>query len=195
MAGQSEGVPGIAVAAGTIALYLIYAGIKNVPFVDGLRQLAQGHLPSGTPQASGGGAPSGAPTGGGGGGGAGGGAPGGLAAQIVSTAKSYEGVKYVWGGADPSGWDCSGFVTYVLTKCGVTGLPSAQHTTAAQFLVWGGAHTIPRAQCQAGDLCCWGGHIGIALDNANMVNAPTFGIPTREQKIYGGVTIRRLNGV
>jgi hypothetical protein len=55
------------------------------------------------------------------------------------------------------------------------------------------ADTIPRDQCAAGDLCCWPGHVGIAVDKDNMINAPSFGIPTRIQKIYGGVIIRRVN--
>jgi len=38
--------------------------------------------------------------------------------QIVTYAKQYIGVKYVWAGADESGFDCSGFTSYVLKKYG-----------------------------------------------------------------------------
>ncbi|HEX3031646.1 MAG TPA: C40 family peptidase, partial [Bacillota bacterium] len=37
---------------------------------------------------------------------------------IVSFAKQFLGVKYVWGGSSPSGFDCSGFVGYVYKNFG-----------------------------------------------------------------------------
>jgi cell wall-associated NlpC family hydrolase len=66
------------------------------------------------------------------------------------------------GGATPAGWDCSGFVTYLLHHDLGLNLPSNSHTTSQQFLVWSGATTVPREQCQAGDLICWITHIAIA---------------------------------
>jgi murein DD-endopeptidase MepM/ murein hydrolase activator NlpD len=43
------GISGLAVTIGAAGLYLVYAGIRGVPFVDGLRELAAGKLPAGTP--------------------------------------------------------------------------------------------------------------------------------------------------
>lgn len=198
MASRTAGIPGMGVVLAAGGAYLIYAGVKNVPFVDGLRALLRGNLPAGTPSAPtelpdwlnplAGGSDSG---GGSTGGAAGGGTSLGL--KIAMYAKQYVGIPYRWGGNSPAGWDCSGFVTWCLVHNGVTNLPSSR-PTAAQYLVWNGATTIPRAQAAAGDLCCWAGHIGIAVSNTDMINAPTFGIPTRIQSIYGGVTIRRING-
>ena len=40
------------------------------------------------------------------------------ASSVVSYAKQYLGCKYVYGGTSPSGFDCSGFVSYVINHCG-----------------------------------------------------------------------------
>jgi cell wall-associated NlpC family hydrolase len=102
----------------------------------------------------------------------------------------------VWAHADPTGWDCSGFVTYVLHHDFGLTLPDNQHTVTGTFLTWSGATTVTKAQTAPGDLVCWLGHIGIAVDANNYVNAPGFGIATRIQPIPWGSTpptIRRPN--
>ena len=38
--------------------------------------------------------------------------------EIINTAKSFLGTPYQWGGTSPSGFDCSGFVQYVLAQNG-----------------------------------------------------------------------------
>lgn len=115
--------------------------------------------------------------------------------RVAAAAESYVGqVDYVWAGEDPiHGWDCSGFVTWVLHHDMGIELPDNVHTTAAGFLVWGGARTIPRAQCAAGDLVCWASHIGIAISNTEMANASRPGTKTEIDKIWSvpAPTIRR----
>ncbi len=89
------------------------------------------------------------------------------AAQI---ALRYLGVKYVWGGASPDGFDCSGLVMYVYAQIGIP-LP---HFAAAQYTL--GA-AVPRDQLQPGDLVFFDGldHVGIYIGGGEMVHAPQTG--------------------
>lgn len=42
-----------------------------------------------------------------------------IGTSIVSYAKEFLGVEYVWGGSSPQGFDCSGFVWYVYKNFGI----------------------------------------------------------------------------
>jgi cell wall-associated NlpC family hydrolase len=89
------------------------------------------------------------------------------AAQI---AMRYLGVRYVWGGATPAGFDCSGLVMYVFAQLGVA-LP---HYAAAQY---GFGTPVPRDQLQPGDLVFFDGlnHVGIYVGGGDMIHAPHTG--------------------
>lgn len=69
-------------------------------------------------------------------------------ASIVSTAKNYLGVHYVYGGASPSGFDCSGFTMYVYAKHGY----SLPHTASGQWQSGMGTRTTSIGALQVGDL-------------------------------------------
>ena len=95
---------------------------------------------------------------------------------VVSLALQYLGVPYVWGGATPSGFDCSGLVQYVFAQLGV----SLPHNTVAQ---WNDpvAVSVPRDQLRPGDLVFFNklDHVGIYIGNGYIVDAPHTGANVR----------------
>lgn len=206
MARRLDGpVPGIAVFLAMTGAYLMFTGIKDVPMIEGLREFLRfGTTPKGTAGTSKAVLPAGLAGGvvGGETGAAGSGAnvtgPAGsgvtlsggtqLGRKIAETALKYLGAPYRWGGTTPSGWDCSGYVSYVLNEVGV----SVGRMTSSQYHYWNGATDIPAAQCGAGDLVTRVGHVGIAVNATQYANAPTVGIPTRVQGIPKDMKIRRV---
>ena len=105
-----------------------------------------------------------------------------VGATIANTALQYKGRPYRWAGARPSGWDCSGFVNYVLGNRlgmtlpgGITGFTGATHgPVAASYVRWKYDYAV--SSPMAGDLCIWVGvgplgHIGIAVSTNEMISA------------------------
>jgi cell wall-associated NlpC family hydrolase len=98
--------------------------------------------------------------------------PGDRYASVVSIAMQYLGVPYVWGGASPSGFDCSGLVMYVYAQVGV----SLPHYTVAQW-DYPNAVSVPRSDLEPGDLVFFDGlgHVGIYIGNGEFIHAPHTG--------------------
>jgi len=98
----------------------------------------------------------------------------------ASIALRYLGVPYVWGGASPRGFDCSGLVMYVYAQLGI----SLPHYTVAQ---WGATSHIPLSQAQPGDLVFFDGlgHVGIYLGNNQFVHAPHTGTVVQVASLSG----------
>ena len=90
--------------------------------------------------------------------------------SVVSIALQYLGVPYVWGGASPSGFDCSGLTMYAYAKVGVY-LP---HNAAMQY---GMGTPVSRSQLAPGDLVFFSGlsHVGMYIGGGRFVHAPHTG--------------------
>ncbi|MGH3105546.1 MAG: NlpC/P60 family protein [Gaiellaceae bacterium] len=89
---------------------------------------------------------------------------------VVGIAMQYLGVPYRWGGASPSGFDCSGFIMYVYAKLGV----SLPHNAAAQYAY---GTPVSRDQLAPGDLVFFDGlgHNGIYIGGGQFIHAPHSG--------------------
>jgi len=99
-------------------------------------------------------------------------------AAAASIALHYLGVPYVYGGASPSGFDCSGLVMYVYAQLGI----SLPHYTVAQWNA-----TQPVSSPAPGDLVFFNGlgHVGIYLGGGRFVNAPHTGSVVRIDSMSG----------
>ncbi|QCR44517.1 peptidoglycan endopeptidase [Curtobacterium sp. SGAir0471] len=97
---------------------------------------------------------------------------------VVATAKQYIGTPYVFGGADPSGFDCSGYIMYVYAQYGI----SLPHSVPLQDAA---GTTIPESQAQPGDVVIFndGSHDGFYMGNGMIMDAPKPG---------GSVSIRPI---
>lgn len=105
-------------------------------------------------------------------------APAGASGAVLTLAASFVGTPYVWGGAEPGGFDCSGLTSYVYRNARGVILP---RTSEAQQ-----AAAVPVTDPKPGDLVFFGrpaGHVGIVLDPAagTMIDAPHTGANVRTE--------------
>ena len=105
--------------------------------------------------------------------------------SIVAEAKKYLGTPYVYGGASPSGFDCSGFVYYVLKQNGF----SPYRTPADQY---NQGTYVAKENLQPGDVVFFAGtgssnaisHVGIYVGGGQMIHSPN----SRSTVSYADIT-------
>ncbi len=94
-----------------------------------------------------------------------------VGAQAVQIAMGELGVPYVWGGASPSGFDCSGLTMWVYAQLGI----QLGHFTGSQ---WDAGPHVARDQLAPGDLVFFEpgiGHVGIYIGGDEFIHAPHTG--------------------
>ena len=109
------------------------------------------------------------------------------ASAVITSAKQYMGVPYVWGGSTPSGFDCSGFTQYVMKQNGIT-IP---RTAAEQFAT---GTAVDKSALKIGDLVFFttykagASHVGFYMGNGQFIHASSAGskvtISSLDEKYY-----------
>lgn len=112
----------------------------------------------------------------------------------VAVAKHFLGVRYVWGGTSPSGFDCSGLMLYSYAQVGVQ-LP---RTSRSQFRA--GAYIPPNRVdlLEPGDMVFFGiggdpsriHHVGMYVGGGNFIHAPATGDVVRIVSLGGRIASR-----
>jgi len=106
--------------------------------------------------------------------------------SIVNIAMSLRGVPYRYGGASPSGFDCSGFTSYVYRRAGI----SIPRTASAQA-----ARATRVSSPRPGDLVFWGYpayHVAIYIGGGKIIAARRPGTVVGVQSLWGSHYFGRI---
>ena len=103
--------------------------------------------------------------------------------EIVAIAQRYFGVPYVWGGASPGGFDCSGLTMYCYAQIGI-GMSHGATDQQRQ------SRPVSLSALQPGDLVFFGSasyshHVGIYAGGGSMIHAPHTGAVVSYGSISG----------
>jgi peptidoglycan DL-endopeptidase CwlO len=105
----------------------------------------------------------------------GGGVGGGDRATVVQAALTQVGSAYVWGGAAPGGFDCSGLVMWAFQQAGIS-LPHSSQAMAH------GGQPVALSDLQPGDVLTFysdASHAGLYIGDGMMIHSSTYGVPVR----------------
>jgi gamma-D-glutamyl-L-lysine dipeptidyl-peptidase len=101
------------------------------------------------------------------------------AAKVVTEARKFLGLQYLWAGTSGFGFDCSGFTHSVYLAYGIV-LPRDANRQAVH------GTPVARSALRPGDLVFFResptgpiGHVGMYVGNGDMINAPHTGAPIR----------------
>ena len=115
-------------------------------------------------------------------------------AKIVSKAQQYLGVPYKWGGTTPSGFDCSGFVYYVLRSLGI----NASRTLVTMYSQ---GTKVAKSDLQPGDIVFFQNtyksgisHVGIYVGDGQFIHAPSSGKVVSYADLYSSYYVSHYYG-
>lgn len=185
---MAQQIDGLSLGIGAAGGLLVFAGLKGYSVPSAIQALIQGHSPATAAKANtiashmtGGTVPAGGPSG-----------------SLASDFLTYQGrVPYVWGGASPKGWDCSGSCNYVICHdlgYGIPGYKGGTFTGASHgpstltWLAWAPGHMqhLARGQAQSGDLVIWQTHMGVMVNATSYISAYDTQEGTVVKPVHGG---------
>jgi peptidoglycan DL-endopeptidase CwlO len=115
---------------------------------------------------------------------------------LADEALKYKGHAYLFGGAPGPGainpWDCSSMDNYCATAVGLP-IPGGKYNVNTHgpptgiWLLWPGLKRVPVSEAQAGDIVIFAGHMGICINNKQMISALNPKDGTQVTNIFSGV--------
>ena len=87
-----------------------------------------------------------------------------VANGIINLAYSFLGTPYASGGSSPSGFDCSGFTSYLFRQYGI----NLSRSSSAQAY---GGQAVSLSDIQPGDVVCYPGHVGLYIGGGQIIHA------------------------
>ena len=105
--------------------------------------------------------------------------------KVINTARRYIGTPYVWGGENPSGFDCSGFTQYVYNESLGYKIPRVSYE---QYNTRSGLR-VDRRSLEPGDLIFFitrgrrVSHVGIYIGDNKFIHAPSTGNLVRTESL------------
>ena len=100
--------------------------------------------------------------------------------MLVSDARRFLGVPYLWGGVTPCGFDCSGLVQTVCRRFGIV----VPRDTKDQITV---GRVVPRKDVKTGDLLFFKRHVGIAVGKDRIIHCSIGGSGVRINSLRPGL--------
>lgn len=105
------------------------------------------------------------------------------APDFVSVAGMFLGVPYLWGGKSTAGLDCSGLVQLALQTAGKE---CPRDTDMQEHAL--GKSVVVDSTMQRGDLVFWDGHVGVMIDEIDLLHANGFHMMVMREPLSAAIS-------